>query len=150
MAVRLAHMRNGQAAKVTVFYSWQSDSPSRTNRNFIEDALDRAVREIKKEGVLSVVPVIDRDTKDTPGAPNIGETILQKIDNSQIFLCDVTTINTFREETGRPTPNPNVLVELGYALKALGQNRLIMVFNKAFGRVEDRLFAISGASRQGR
>lgn len=133
-------MVDNQTSKVTVFYSWQSDSSSRTNRNFIEDALERAVRDIKKEGLFSVVPVIDRDTKDIPGAPNIGETILQKIDNSQVFLCDVTIINPLRQATDRPTPNPNVLVELGYALKALGPHRIIMVLNKAYGKVEELPF----------
>jgi hypothetical protein len=36
----------------------------------------------------------------------------------------------------RRTPNPNVLVELGYALKALGDERVIVVVNTAFGKEE--------------
>ncbi len=32
--------------QITVFYSWQSDIPE--NRNFIEDALNRAIKELKK------------------------------------------------------------------------------------------------------
>lgn len=34
---------------VTVFYSWQSDTPARVNRNFIEDALKRALKKIAAE-----------------------------------------------------------------------------------------------------
>jgi len=36
----------------------------------------------------------------------------------------------------RPTPNPNVLIELGYALKRLGWNRILMILNAEFGKVE--------------
>jgi hypothetical protein len=46
-------------------------------------------------------------------------------------VCDVSNIS--EESAKRPTPNPNVLIELGYALKALGSNRILMVLNEAFG-----------------
>jgi hypothetical protein len=39
-------------------------------------------------------------------------------------------------DTERPSPNPNVLVELGYALRALGEERVILVMNTAFGKPE--------------
>src|SRR5205085_1155266 len=38
---------------------------------------------------------------------------------------------------GRPTPNPNVLIELGYAAHRHGWNGILCVFNAATGRVED-------------
>ncbi len=34
---------------------------------------------------------------------------------------------------GRPTPNPNVLIEYGWALKSLGYGRIVPVMNAAFG-----------------
>jgi hypothetical protein len=37
-------------------------------------------------------------------------------------------------------PNPNVLIELGYALKALGHASIIMVMNTAFGPLENLPF----------
>ena len=40
----------------------------------------------------------------------------------------------------RLTPNPNVLIELGYALKRLGWNYIVMIFNTAFGNVKDLPF----------
>ncbi len=36
--------------------------------------------------------------------------------------------------------NPNVLVELGYALKALGEGRILMVMNTFFGKIGDLPF----------
>ena len=40
----------------------------------------------------------------------------------------------------QPPPNPNVMLEYGYALDALGNQRLIGVFNKAFGKPDDLPF----------
>jgi hypothetical protein len=57
-----------------------------------------------------------------------------------IFICDVSIINQGTKEEGRLTPNPNVLIELGYAFKALGPHRIIMVMNTAFGTVEQLPF----------
>src|ERR1019366_9830222 len=40
----------------------------------------------------------------------------------------------------RRTPNPNVLLELGYAAKRLTWDNVICVFNTAFGKTEDLPF----------
>lgn len=130
-----------------IFYSWQSDLPNPTNRSFIETALEKAAKSIHRDDSIEVWPVIDRDTRNIPGAPNIADTILKKIDEANIFVGDVSIINPQRsgllqstiqrifriEQCFRPTPNPNVLVELGYAIKALGPNKIILVMNSFFG-----------------
>ncbi|MGD0770121.1 MAG: hypothetical protein ABSB42_18205 [Tepidisphaeraceae bacterium] len=124
----------------TVFYSWQSDLPNSTNRGFIHTALEAATKTLRENGSVQVEPVVDRDTAGVPGSPDIFSTILGKIDESLIFVCDVSVINKGANEETRFTPNPNVLIELGYALKALGQHRIIMVMNTAFGTVEQLPF----------
>jgi len=116
-----------------VFYSWQSDLPNATNRGLIEKALEDAAQSIREDGSISIEPVIDRDTAGVPGSPDIASTILEKIERADVFVCDVSIVN---KNAVRPTPNPNVLIELGYALKALGPNRIIMVLNSAFGGPE--------------
>src|SRR5690606_13757815 len=63
----------------------------------------------------------------------IPATIFQKINDCDIFICDITTINSEVENIPRKTPNPNVLIELGYAVASLGWERIIMLFNKSFG-----------------
>jgi hypothetical protein len=123
---------------MNIFYSWQSDLPNKTNRGFIEDALQRAVKAIRKDDSLQVEPVIDRDTSGIPGSPNIAKTILEKIEQADIFVADVSIINYGAE--GRPTPNPNVLYELGYARKCLGENSIILVQNTAYGGPEQLPF----------
>ena len=117
---------------MNIFYSWQSDLPSATNREFIEDALERAVRSIRADDSIQVEPRIDRDAQDIVGSPDISGTILEKIDKASIFVCDVSIINRDADDP-RKMPNPNVLFELGYAIKTMGSSRVILVQNIAFG-----------------
>lgn len=120
-----------------IFYSWQSDLPNATNRGFIGTALERAAKAIRDDGSIEVQPVVDRDTAGVGGSPDISATIFSKIDAAAVFVGDVSIIGS----TGtRPTPNPNVLIELGYAKKALGPERVVMVMNTAFGAPEELPF----------
>jgi hypothetical protein len=123
--------------KHIIFYSWQSDLDGKTTRSFIEDALRRAVKSLRKDDTLDVEPVIDRDTKDVPGSPDIAKTILVKIGRAQIFVGDVSIVN---QGAKRLTPNPNVVYELGYARRALGDEHIIMVMNTAYGAQPDLPF----------
>jgi hypothetical protein len=122
-----------------VFYSWQSDLPNATNRSFIQKALEDAAKALRKDGSLQVEPVIDRDTNGVPGSPNIAEAIFGKINQASVFVCGVSIINQgVRDHVpdARFTPNPNVLIELGYALKRLGDKRVVLVQNVAYGEPE--------------
>ncbi|MEH1849770.1 MAG: hypothetical protein V7L25_33540 [Nostoc sp.] len=121
-----------------IFYSWQSDLLNATNRGFIEKALEDAAKSIRNDNSIEVEPVIDRDTIGVPGSPDIAHTIFGKIEQAQVFVCDISIIN--QNTSPRPTPNPNVLIELGYAIKALGWDNIIMVMNSAFGKPEELPF----------
>ena len=123
-----------QQSLAKVFYSWQSDLPNSTNRGFIEDCLERAIKELKADPELQVDPCLDRDTQNVPGSPDIASTIFDKIDHCGLFVCDVSIVS--RGSSERPTPNPNVLIELGYAVKTLGWSRIVCVFNAAFGNIQ--------------
>jgi hypothetical protein len=117
-----------------IFYSWQSDLENCTNRGFINKALEDAAKLIRNDDSIEVEPVIDRDTTGVPGSPDIANTIFNKIENAQVFVCDISIINL--NTPFRHTPNPNVLLELGYAIKTLGWENVIMVMNTAFGTPE--------------
>lgn len=126
----------------TIFYSWQSDLPSSTNRSLIEKAAEKAASTIRSDDSLNVEPVIDRDTKGMPGSPNIATTILDKISACSIFLADVSIIGRPGRKK-RPTPNPNVLVELGYAIHAIGPERIVLVMNTDRGGPSNLPFDLS-------
>ncbi|MBR7782118.1 hypothetical protein [Undibacterium luofuense] len=123
--------------KTSIFFSWQSDRNSLTGRNLIERALERAISKISKDinlfepdrdgGAL----ILDRDTRNVAGSPPIVETIFRKIDSAAVFVPDLTFVGTRSDQ--RPTPNPNVLIEYGWALKVLGHGRVVGVMNTAYG-----------------
>src|SRR5262245_6229364 len=125
--------------KVTVFYSWQSDLPNNTNRGFIQRALEKAIESIKAQEELVIEPCLERDTAGVSGTPDIASTIFRKIDECHIFVGDVSIINP-KTRSRRKTPNPNVLLELGYAAKKLTWDNVICVFNTASGKLGELPF----------
>jgi len=112
----------------TIFWSWQSDLDPRVTRDVIRDALTGAIEDLHAE--LDERHELTSDTKGVAGSPDIVATILAKIDAAAVFVGDVTPIAV--SATNKAVANPNVLIELGYAKKALGLNRVIMVWNTAF------------------
>src|SRR3989344_4824977 len=119
--------------KKTAFYSWQSDLSNGTNRTLIETALKEAAKAIESDESIDIEPAIDRDTQGAPGSPDIANTIFKKIEGADAFVADISIVMKSRK---RISPNPNVLIELGYALKTLGHEKVIMVFNEAYGKKE--------------
>lgn len=116
---------------ISIFYSWQSDLPRDTNQNLIRHTIQEAITH-SEETIINYIFKLDEATRSLTGSPDIPASIFNKIDNCDIFICDVTTINN-SEQINRKVPNPNVLIELGYAIATIGWERIIMVFNKKFG-----------------
>jgi hypothetical protein len=168
-ATNAGHLTNKDEVMDTVFYSWQSDLDQKTNRFFIGDALEKAVKLLRREG-LEVAPRIEQDARDCPGSPDLAAEILKKINKCRVFVADVSIINSGavvlapgKNPGGveifslweramapkpddlkrcRPTPNPNVLIELGYAARSVTWDRVICVFNGAYGEIEELPFDI--------
>ena len=113
----------------TIFYSWQSDRDRKCCKDFIRKAADAAASRVGQR--LGVQVSIDADTEGVAGTPAISETILRKISECDLFLADMT----FVAKTGgeKLVPNPNVMGEYGYALKAKGLDRILLAMNTAFG-----------------
>jgi hypothetical protein len=124
----------------TIFWSWQSDRPHRETRGVIREALEAAVVALSSEVQDADRPdetqlAVDHDTKGVAGSPDIAATILRKIETASLFVADVTPIAMSSPLLGRRPKhiaNPNVLIELGYAKKALSPERVIQVWNTAF------------------
>ncbi|MBY5551108.1 hypothetical protein HFO61_30655 [Rhizobium leguminosarum] len=120
--------------KITVFYAWQSDRDSRGNQHFIRIALDDAASRISEDSALGVEVKIDADTEGVVGTPPVTETILNKIRSADIFVPDLTFV---AETDGKKlVPNPNVMVEYGYALRSLTFEAMMPVMNTYYGDPE--------------
>lgn len=126
----------------SIFYSWQSDSDASTNRNLIEVALKRALQRLKKDATVTIDPVLDRDTSGLAGSPSITEAIFSKITMADVFVADVTIVNP--RAKGRRTPNPNVLVELGFAVSTIGWEQIVLVQNISNSSQEALPFDLRG------
>jgi len=128
--------------KYTIFYSWQSDLPNNTNRSFIESVIKKSVEHANKNEEYELYLTLDRDTQGSPGAPNISQEILNKIRASDAFVADISIVTGDKEKSQRLSPNPNVLLELGYAIALLGWERIVLFFNENYGDGDDLPFDI--------
>lgn len=118
----------------SIFFSWQADTQTRVGRNFLREVLEEVCAGIVADANIDEAIrdiVIDSDTQGVAGQPPIVETIFRKIDASAVFIADMTFVGTRIDS--RPTPNPNVLIEYGWALKSLKHERVICVMNDAYG-----------------
>ena len=121
-----------------IFFSWQSDTDNRVGRGFVQRALDRAIRAINADADIDPADrelQADRDTMNVPGMPPLADTIFGKVDRAVAFLSDLTHVAT--RANGERSPNPNVLLEHGYALKSRGWRGLISVMNTAMGHPDE-------------
>jgi hypothetical protein len=135
-----------------VFWSWQSDTPGKIGRYFVRDALTAAIKQLKQapdveeptERETRSAMHLDQDRKGISGSPDLARVILEKIEQSAVFVADVTAVGIVTAESGREPPkkviNPNVAIELGYALHALSDRALLMVMNEHYGSRADLPF----------
>lgn len=123
----------------TVFYSWQSDLSKSGNLNFIETSIKKALKKLHSKEPISIDLKFDKATRSLAGSPDIAESIFTKIAGCNVFIADISIINP-ESENSRKTPNPNVLIELGFAARALGWEKIICIFNSEFGDFNDLPF----------
>jgi hypothetical protein len=116
-----------------------NDSDASLNRSFIWDCIQRAIKRLNREG-LGVYEAV-RDTQGSAGIVDIVDTILERIDQSDVFVADVSIVNP-EAENGRWTSNANVMMELGYALARHGKSAIVGVANTARGPIERLPFDI--------
>ena len=115
-----------------IFYSWQSDLPGNKTRNFIRECIDRAINLAQESETIEAER--DEATLGVTGSPDIVATLFSKIDNCDLFIADLSPCFTGDQKRVKKSPNPNVLVELGYAVKTLGWERVICLCNTDFGK----------------
>jgi hypothetical protein len=128
----------------TIFYSWQSDTPNNCNRGFIRDALSQATQAAPEGANLEDSPRVDDGMRGIAGTPEVATIMFQKICSAAIFVGDMTLVGSIAKHDGvrKSTPNPNVLLEMGFAAGKIGWGRIICVMNEEFGVREDLPFDV--------
>lgn len=137
-----------------IFFSWQSNLPK--SSKFVRKCLDKAIKKLKGE-IPAENFTLEHDTKGVRGSPDIVQTILKKIDASDVFVGDLTIVQN-ADDSSAPAqcqgstspheykrdcyPNPNVLFELGYATAKLGLDNVYIVMDAAHGKPENLPFDI--------
>lgn len=106
--------------KYTLFFSWQSDIPG-IKQKIITAIQKQAERIVNK---INTQLHIDYATRDLPGSPKIEDAIFEKILNCDFFIADITPVTQVGD---KQLPNVNVSIELGFAIKSLGWDRIILV-----------------------
>ena len=129
--------------EVKIFFSWQSDLPNNQTRGLIQEGINSAVKMLRDTVAIEA----DRDTRGEYGSPDIVQTVFSKIDDCDIFIADVSIVNKYNSiiDDGNPGdvkygPNPNVMLELGYAAKVIGWENIICLFNRDYGTEDDMPF----------
>ena len=128
--------------KINIFFSWQTDTDQNNTKQFLLRSLKKAKADL--DGVVDVT--ISEDMRDQSGAQDIADTVLKSIDKCNIFVADLTIVNKYtkeKKEVDKATPNPNVMYELGYAVKTLGWDNIICVANTNYGQIEEMPFDIN-------
>lgn len=117
--------------KFKIFYSWQSDLPGNKTRYLIQKCIDAAID--LAEETEAIEAERDEATLGTTGSPDIVTTLFSKIDDCDLFVADISLCFSDNNGKGKKSPNPNVLLELGYAVKTLSWERIICLCNTDYG-----------------
>ena len=138
-----------------IFWAWQYDLPGKISRHFIRGALEAAIEQINlvnnieepDEAFQTGALHLDYGRKGLKGSPDLAIEILKKIDDAAVFVGDVTPVgkaeakqNDEGQTIEKKLVNPNVAIELGYALKARATENVLMVMNSHYGKREDLPF----------
>ena len=103
-----------------IFSCWKSDDLSILKR--FEQQIEMAIKMLSDDRIF-----VDLDSsKKTLGANELTDSLLKKISKSSVFVADLSIVV---EHNGKSYPNSNVCFELGYAVNALGKDRIILYLN---------------------
>ena len=111
--------------EAVIFYSWQSDDMD--TRNYVENGIKGAIKELVKDPKWELPPRLDRDVQGEVGAVDIKKVIHDKIDKCDVFVGDVSIVDESNNE--RHLVNQNVMYEVGYAMGKLGEKKIVLLAN---------------------
>lgn len=131
--------------KIKIFYSWQTTTNTKYNKNFILTCLEKAVKKVNKKPELKDIEfIILEGVRGEPGSPQVASKITdERIPNSDIFIADLSVVNHISgfkkfirkivNDKFKPFQNNNVINEHGVANNAIGLEKMIGVLNSEYG-----------------
>ena len=136
--------RSASVEYMKFFWSWQSDTPGKAGRYFVRDALLGAIKQLRQpEDVEEPTTAAHReameltsDRQGVTGSPPLAATIKRKIGECEVFVADITPVAKVPRRKGvkeKRNMNINVGIELGYAMRAHGEEQLLLVLNDHYG-----------------
>jgi hypothetical protein len=135
-----------------VFFSFQTDSPESTNFHFLRDLIKDVCKSIKHYKVD-----FDYGFYNSSGNRPLAEHMLSQSEKADVFIGDITYTSEYNshkfvspwwskeykkiEEKGRVKkyPNANVMLETGYSWALKKYQRTILLFNTAYGNMDEDL-----------
>lgn len=118
-----------------MYFSGQVDLPTEDNCDFITSCLNNSIKRLSKTVQFNLVKNIDDVNGNVPDIYISSEKTFKNILCARIFVADISIINPYKRF--RKCPNPNVLLNLGYAINTLGWDRLICICNTDSGKIEN-------------
>ncbi|WP_434036323.1 hypothetical protein [Formosa sp. 4Alg 33] len=124
------------------------DTEDKYGKGFIQNAIEIAIQKLKDE---SIEVTLDYGFRKTPGTPLLIDEMLKKSTESDMVIVDLTftsakewlqakkykvfgkELRLLNKVGDKKSPNPNVLLETGYAWAKKGTYRTLAVMNDAFG-----------------
>ena len=128
-----------------IFYSWQTSTNTKYNKNFILSCIEKSVKNVKRKPEFKNVDfIILEGVRGEPGSPQVASKITdERITNCDIFIADLSVVNyingikkLIRKISGdrfKPFQNNNVINEHGVAYNAIGIEKIIGVLNSIYG-----------------
>lgn len=118
-----------------LFFSYQSDT--KHDYMFIRNILESEVKKGLEAKEIDLK--IDWGMRNVAGNPNLLTTMLNKGDDCEIFLADLTYVTEFAnsQEIIKHVPNPNVMIELGHAWSTHEDAHTIFIQNISKGEAKD-------------
>lgn len=112
-----------EKSKIEIFLAWQSED--KNARNQIKSSLDSLVETANREWKPIRDLIVTQATEHGDGAVNISIQLKKKIEESTIFIGDVTPV---LKNSKRLYPNSNVLIETGFAMgKKESESQIVLL-----------------------
>ena len=136
--------------KLTVFFSWQSDidNDKLNNKSFLCDCINTALKKLENKGELkNVFFEFQESTSNISGNPSIPNTLDKRIENCDIFIADLSIVDSYsklelfirklRKVKTKSGPNNNAFGEYNKALASHSDEQVITIMNYLNGNPKE-------------